>query len=630
MKRILSWSLLGFIWAQQDAATRALLNKYDVKFWWLNIQATHTSYELGPSWVLTRLEVTAPDLDTLAFELHSSVTVDSVLLNGQRMSFLRRGHTLRIPLSPRPVQGSLLEAVVHYRWAPTGSQSSLPGLNNRQSPSWGNWVTWTLSQPFEALGWWPTKQILTDKADSVWTFLTVPLGTRAGAVGVLEGIDTLPNNRVRFRWKSRYPIVYYLVAFSVAEYIDYSFYAQVPGVSQPVLVQNYIYDNPQVLSLYKAQIDTTAALLREFSLRFGPYPFWREKYGHMMAPFSGGMEHQTMTTQGYFDFSLTAHELAHQWFGDWVTCASWQDIWLNEGFANYSEYIALQALGTPVEARNWLINEHNQVVARNRGSVWVPDTLDAGRIFSYRLSYAKGAYLLHMIRFRLANDSLFWAILRTYLDQNAAGVAWQSTFQGILEQATGESWADFFQQWYYGEGHPILNVRWNENEGDLWISVSQSGSWSLSVPFFRTPIEIRAIRQGLPDTTIQLFLSQPLQTFFIQGVGAVNSIQVDPEYWILRQLSSLQRDSTLGVRGRDGERSLWLSPNPVKQGEELFIQLPASGRLTIHDMQGRVLYEEIHLAPFFRWTASVSAGYYQVVWTGLNGASQRQALLILP
>ncbi|GIV25811.1 MAG: hypothetical protein KatS3mg026_1503 [Bacteroidia bacterium] len=192
----------------------------------------------------------------------------------------------------------------------------------------------------------------------------MPLGTRAGAVGLLEGTDTLPlTQQVRLRWKSRYPIAYYLVAFAVAEYIDYSFYAPIPGAPQPVLVQNYLYNNPQTLPYFQDQIDTTAGLLREFSRLYGPYPFWREKYGHMMAPFSGGMEHQTMTTQGFFTFTLTAHELAHQWFGDWVTCASWQDIWLNEGFASYSEYVALQRLGGAAAARSWLVNTHDDVVS---------------------------------------------------------------------------------------------------------------------------------------------------------------------------------------------------------------------------------------------------------------------------
>ncbi|MEN3041469.1 MAG: M1 family aminopeptidase [Bacteroidia bacterium] len=623
--------LTGLLWAQQDAATRLLLNKYDVKFWWLNLRVSHTSTQIGPSWVLTRLVVTAPTLDTLTFELHSNLTVDSVIVNQQKLSFLRRGHTIRIPLNPYLSQGTLVEAIVYYRGTPPAAQSSLSGIFNRQSPSWGNQVTWTLSQPFGALSWWPTKQILSDKADSVWTFLEVPMGTRAGAVGRLEGIDTLSPALVRFRWKSRYPIAYYLVAFSVAEYIDYSFYTPIPGVPQPVLVQNYIYNNPQTLPTFKAQIDTTAALLREFSQRFGPYPFWREKYGHMMAPFSGGMEHQTMTTQGFFTFTLTAHELAHQWFGDWVTCGSWQDIWLNEGFATYSEYIALQALGSPSEARNWLIDTHDDVVSDPDGSVHVSDTLNEADIFSSRLSYNKGAYLLHMIRFRLRNDSLFFAILRQYLRAYGEGNAWLSDFRSTLEAATGQSWADFFQQWYYGEGHVILSARWNDVNGNLWLVLSQQGSKPNSVPYFSTPVEVVVQRQGRPDTTLRLFISQPSHTFSISGIGSITGIQIDPHYWILRVISSVQRDVTLGVATAEtGTPALFVYPNPLPADGTFLIGLPAEGHVRVYNLQGQLLHEVYASQPAFEWKPLLSPGSYLLQWTDGEGQTLTRQFIVLP
>ncbi|MDW8015994.1 MAG: M1 family metallopeptidase [Bacteroidia bacterium] len=620
--------LVGLVSAQQDPATLALLYKYDVKFWWLNLEVSHTSRQLGPSWVLSRLEVKAPFLDTLAFELHNSLIVDSVKVNGEALSFIRRGHTVRIPLNPSLPQGALIEAIVYYRGEPPSPSGSLSGLFNRQSPTWGNQVTWTLSQPFGALTWWPTKQILHDKADSLWTFLTVPLGTRAGAVGRLEGVDTLPNGKVRFRWKSKYPITYYLVSFAVAEYIDYSFYVSLPNIPQPVLVQNYIYDNPQTLPYFIDQIDTTAALMREFSLVYGPYPFWEEKYGHMMAPFSGGMEHQTMTTQGFFSFTLTAHELAHQWFGDWVTCGSWQDIWLNEGFATYSEYIALEALGTPTERREWLIQVHDDVVSEPNGTVWVPDTLQEGRIFSGRLSYHKGAYLLHMIRFHLGNDSLFFSILRDYLSTYGGGNAWLQDFRSYLEARTGESWAGFFQQWYYGEGFPIFSCVWNESGGTLWLVLRQRGSWQASVPFFKTPLEIQIQRQSRPDTLLRLTITQPVHTFSIEGVGSVRQILIDPSYWILRQIDTLRRDLSLGMPS--GRAPLLISPHPIASGGVACLSLPSPGQIEIRDSCGRCVERLNPQNRIFYWQVGLSPGLYVLRWQGLNGGEGAIPLLVIP
>src|SRR5690606_33875381 len=107
-----------------------------------------------------------------------------------------------------------------------------------------------------------------------------------------------------------------------------------------MLLQEYIYDHPEVLPLYKNAIDSMPLLVNYFSDLFGRYPFYKEKYGHCLSPMGGGMEHQTMTTLRSFNFNLVVHELAHQWFGNYVTCRSWQDLWLNEGFATYSEYLA--------------------------------------------------------------------------------------------------------------------------------------------------------------------------------------------------------------------------------------------------------------------------------------------------
>jgi aminopeptidase N len=598
----------GLLLAQQDAATRALLLKYDAHFWHLDLEVSHLSLNLK-GYARTQLTVAATSLDTLAFELHSALTVDSVRVGGVRRSFLRRGHTIRIPLNPQPSQGTLVEAEVFYRGTPPSTGAT--GIFNRASPTWGNQVTWTLTQPYYAHTWWPCKQILTDKADSVWLFLTVPAGAKAGANGLLEGVDTLPDGRLRYRWKSRYPIAYYLVAFAVAEYIDYSFYAPIPGLSQPVLVQNYIYNNPGTLPQFQAQIDTTAALLREFSKLFGPYPFHEEKYGHMMAPFSGGMEHQTMTTQGFFTFTLTAHELAHQWFGDYVTCASWQDIWLNEGFASYSEYLALQKLGTASAARNWLVSTHDNIISSPCGSVWVPDTLNDSRIFDSRLSYNKGAYLLHMLRYRVRNDSLFFAALRAYLQNQAYGVALAGNFRQTLENATGLSLGTFFQQYYYGQGHPRFAVRWNNPSPDLWIEITQQASCPSRTPFFETPIPIYLQRTSAPDTTIHLFLTQSPQTFYIPNAGTIISLRLDPDYWLIREILSITQDASLGLP-EAATPALRLFPNPLPQGQTLYLEAPAAMQVYFTDASGRLIYQTALQPGINPLTPPLSPGFYLV------------------
>ena len=202
---------------------------------------------------------------------------------------------------------------------------------------------------------------------------------------------------------------------------------------------------------------------------FGTYPFISEKYGHCVAPLGGGMEHQTMTTLANFNFLLVAHELAHQWFGDYVTCGSWQDIWINEGFASYAEYIACQYLQSQTNADLWMADAQTYVKSETDGSVFVPEAFstDEERIFDYRLSYKKGAAIIHMIRGELQNDSLFFSILRDYLDRYKNDVATGEDFKEVLEEKSGRDFTAFFNQWFYGEGYPSITVNWKHEQDTL-------------------------------------------------------------------------------------------------------------------------------------------------------------------
>jgi len=154
---------------------------------------------------------------------------------------------------------------------------------------------------------------------------------KAGSNGVLTAVTRTDATHLRYEWKERYPIDYYLISASVAPYVDYSYYVHFTGSYDSMLVQNYIYPNVLSSTYYKHVIDSTGMMIDYFSTLYSRYPFWKEKYGHCMAPLSGGMEHQTMTTIGYFSPTVVAHELSHQWFGDNATCATWSDIMMNEG-----------------------------------------------------------------------------------------------------------------------------------------------------------------------------------------------------------------------------------------------------------------------------------------------------------
>ena len=352
---------------------------YDVKYVKINLSVDNLSTNISGE-VTTIAEVVANGMNDYVFELLNFYIIDSVKINGQLATVSNLGNHVRsVALPTQLSQNSTFTAQVFYHGQAFGNDL---GIINDSSPSWGTEVTYTLSEPYESKDWWPCKQSLTDKIDSTDIWITVPDNLMAGANGVLKNVTPIAGGFSRYEWKMNILVSYYLLSFSVAPYIDYSYYVNFPNSNDSVLIQNYVYgDNLNTLPFWKSRIDSVKDMMLHFSDLLGRYPFWQEKYGHCMAPMNGGMEHQTMTTQGNFGTLLSAHELVHQWFGDLVTCATWKDIWLNEGFASYGEYLFIEKFWDAAKAAAHMNSKHTEVLGNIGGTLYVDDTTDANRIF---------------------------------------------------------------------------------------------------------------------------------------------------------------------------------------------------------------------------------------------------------
>jgi aminopeptidase N len=573
-------------------AIHPAIHGYDVRFYFLDIELTNTSTYISGS-VRIDAVVTAPVLDTFVVELIPALGIDSARVNGQPRNVTRSGNEVYIT-GFALIQGAPVTVEIWYEGNPSTGGGFFSGISTGTSPSWGAQATWTLSEPFNASQWWPSKQVLEDKADSAWIFITTPAPNKAGSNGLLTNITSLSGNKLRYEWKTRYPINYYLISASVSTYQEYNIYAHPAGYADSILIQNYLYNHPNLLPNFKSTIDQTVSMLELFSEKFGLYPFAAEKYGHCMAPMGGGMEHQTMTTLGSFTFNLVAHELGHQWFGDLVTCATWQDIWINEGFASYTEYVANQYLKSHQDAQNLMAGKHSNVMSQPGGSVFVPiaDAENVNRIFSGRLSYDKGAAILHMIRYELDNDSLFFAVLEGFLGTYANGVASGDDFRVFAENLSGIPLQDFFDQWYYGEGYPLFQVRWAQTNPATVRVITQQTTSSAATPFFKMDMDFRFISPTGGDTTCRLQIRNPVDTFFVPVNRTVNSLQVDPDKWMLAKITSIHNTTGLEEPVRI---SAAVFPNPAK--EHLTIRLDnlagEGGFLfLLSDLNGRAVMRE--------------------------------------
>jgi aminopeptidase N len=555
---------------------------YDTRFYFLDLNVSDSSNYIKGQ-VTIHIKVNAATGQQIALDMSHLLYTDSIRVNQNKSAFKHDGDKLTVTLPDLKSGDSLVVIKVSYHGLGKVA-GSVPGIYNKFNSSVNKRITWTLSESFSALSWFPCKQSLTDKADSVYVFLSTDNNLKAGSNGLLTATRNLPDNRVRYEWKCRYPIDYYLISFTVGDYIDYSIYAPVND-KDSVLVQNYVYNNEDYFSQNKPLIDKTPDMIRLFSGLFGDYPFKKEKYGHCVAPSGGGMEHQTMTTIANFSFLLVAHELAHQWFGDYVTCKTWQDIWINEGFASYSEYLANQYLVSQTEADNWMVRTQNFVKSLPGGSVYIPEESSSNedRIFDYRLTYAKGAAILHMLRQEIGNDDLFFSILKEFLNRFKFGTASGNDFRDLCTEMTGQSFDRFFEQWYTGQGYPSLSVNWYHRNDTLYVHSLETTS--STTPLFNSLVEYKvSLLNG--DTLLTHRQESGLENWQVYLPGLVSSLKVDPNHWLLM-------DATEVKKGIDQESHFMLVPNPAKNEITLYFTLPVYDyKLYIADSSGRILHTE--------------------------------------
>ncbi|MCP3929027.1 MAG: T9SS type A sorting domain-containing protein [Bacteroidetes bacterium] len=532
------------------ARSNPLAEDYDLKYHRFEWTIDPNEYYIAGAVTSYFVPIEA-DFDEVHFDMTKSLSVDSILYHNNKLQFDHsESNILKIYLPAVIPQDQLDSLTVFYQGVPSGSGFGSFG----QSTHSGSPIVWTLSEPYGAKDWWPTKQDLNDKIDSIDVFVTTQLGFKVASNGVLAN-ETQNGEEVTYHWKHRYPIPAYLVAIAVTDYEVYSDW--VPTDGEPIEVLNYVY--PEYLNSAQNKTGAIVEIMQLFNELFGLYPFADEKYGHAQFGWGGGMEHQTMSFMGGFSHLLQAHELAHQWFGDKVTCGSWQDIWLNEGFATYLEGLNYAYGIGPTSWEAWLQSKRNQVTSSPGGSVFVKDTTSTGQIFNGRLSYSKGAMLLHMLRWTLGDEDFYQGV-RNYLDDPdiAFGYARTKDLQAHLEAQGEIELTEFFDDWFYGEGYPSYLTEWWYQDDIIHLKVTQGTSHE-SVDFFEMPIPIQFFGEE-QDTILVFDHTFSGQHFNAELPFKVLDVQFDPELWILSANDSTLV-STKNLQELQGQ--IQLSPNPT-------------------------------------------------------------------
>lgn len=534
---------------------------YDLRYQRLELQLDPAQQYV--SGTVTSHFIPNQNMASIYFDLSNTLTVSEVKYHGSNLPFTQLA-TKEVKIDfPAGIPAATLDSLsIKYSGAPdTGGSAGDAFTISTQS---GVPALYTLSEPYGAQEWFPTKQSLNDKIEKVDLMINTPSQYNVASNGKLFSETVLPGNRKLTFWQTNYPIPAYLISLGITNYTKFNDTMGNP----PFPFVNYLYPSTTSNSTIMSNIEWTKTVMNTFEQYFGPYPYRNEKYGHMQFGWGGGMEHATMSSMGSWGRGIIAHELAHQWFGDKVTCGAWNDIWLNEGFATFGEHLANEKLlMTNSQFMSYLSSEMNYITSSAGGSVYVSDTNlgNTGAIFSGRLSYSKGGYVVRMIKWILGDDA-FYSALKDYhaRPQLAYGYAKTEDLKNSLLESTGKDFTEFFNDWIYGQGHPTYQIRWNQTADQmLRFKVSQTTSHS-SVNFFEMPLPIKVNGTGGQVAYLVLNHTTKNQNFAEQVNFPVVSIQFNYENQILQRNSTVTKDTTILSVNDGAKEEMKIYPNPVK------------------------------------------------------------------
>ena len=567
-------------------------HEYDAIHYRLDVKPSRTARHVDGTTTLTAVVVdggiTQVELDAIG------MTFSSITVNGTaRTTWSAIGGKLFVPICegvncPPHAVGDTLVVAVTYSCNPTTGYYYY--VRN----------SYSFVEPFDARYWWPCWDQPADKA-TLDLYATVPNADSCYSNGVLiDAVPGAPGFRV-WHWQETHPIATYLVSVAVAPFWRLN---QVAG-SVPIVSVAFPEDST------KAKLDyvNVPTMVTTFAGLWGPYPF--DKYGQATVdPFgAGGMEHQTMTTlrrsllrgDRFYEY-VWAHELAHQWWGDWVTCVDFRDIWLNEGFATMAEARWVEALSGPAAYDARIVSQMNSALSADANFRYAIYDPPPGQTFGTTI-YMKGGCVLHMLR-RILGDAVFGAGMQLYGQRFAYANATTHDLQQAMEDVSGQPLDWFFDEWIFAAGIPTYDWTWQVGAveppsaglSDLQVDVRQVQT---AAPFYKMPIEFKVARSARPDTFVTVWNDAVAQQEFIVRInGAVTGVTFDPRNSILKRLQV----GTVAVDGDvapalPGRIALTVAPNPARgpvvlrgdwsggvAGAE-----PGAARFVVFDASGRVV-----------------------------------------
>ena len=585
---------------------------YDITYHELrfNVDPNNTTPDI--SGIVTTTFTALSDMNVVTFDMATDLVVSSVTMNSSSLTFSQSNYELNINLPTTLVSGNSATVVITYAGSPPQAEGAFTRGTHSGTP-----VIFTLSEPYGARDWWPCKQDLNDKVNAIDVYITAPSAYVSVSNG-LEVSQTISGGNKTTHFHHGYPIPAYLIAIAVTNYQIYNQQGGLGTVASPYFpIVNYLYPESYASATSATQLGTTPTIINLYESLLEPYPFRNEKYGHAQFGWGGGMEHTTVSFMGSFGRNLIAHEMAHQWFGDKITCGSWKDIWLNEGLTEYMSGLVVENLDGATPFVTWKTNKISSITSQTTGYVYLQDSdlTNVNRIFSSRLTYDKGSMVTHMLRWKLGDVAFFQALKNYLADSSLAyGYALTGDLKSHLENVYGSSLTEFFNDWLYMQGYPTYTITaQNWGAGQAKITVSQTQS-HVSVSFFEMPLEIRLTSAGGVNHDVVVNNTVNNQEFVVPVPFVVAGVTFDPNKHIISKNNVV----TLSNASFELDQTISVYPNPAN--DELHIMMPTTTQLEkveIYNTLGQLL--ATHQTADFR-IDNLSSGMHVMKITTSEGA----------
>jgi aminopeptidase N len=541
--------------------------------------------------------------------INSSLTIDSVRLAG--ISFTHSGDILTITLDRVYNPGETAGVMIYYKHKNVSDNAFYVSSG----------FVFTDSEPEGARKWFPCYDSPSDKA-TVDITAKVPLNAKLGSNGRLQD-STIVGSAIYYHWISRDPVATYLTVLTsrINYKLDIYYWHKLSNPSESVPMRFY-FNEGEDPSAMEAIIGPMTDL---YSTKFGEHPFEKNGFATLNNQFAwGGMENQTLTSlcPNCWSESLIAHEYAHQWFGDMITCGSWADIFLNEGFATFIEAIwtedqyGHQAYMSEIDGNAGYYISYNPGWAIS-DPTWAVNTPSTDILFNYAITYMKGSCVLHQLRYVLG-DSLFFAGMKAYATDTVNFKYQSSTigdFRDKMAEVSGQDLNWFFNEWIFQPNHPYYRNLYSFEQlpNDSWkVNFFARQTTQTGLLYYQMPLEIKITFMDGSDTLVRVFNSYNDQYFTFSFDKQPASLVFDPDNEIvLKEGTTLVGIDNLSASYVES-RLLLPSPNPFSGSTILKYQLSAPGHvsLNVYDSYGKLVRELV--------SKNQTVGSYQIQF---NGAS---------